>query len=276
MMLAKSRCSIQIDSKILYADDFKWNMDYEFMKNKFDEIYNSGKRLSNRFYFDKINEKFVGKLAITNTEIEIPENFIISITKHIEKALKQGYADFVFFPDMGHNHFYMPTPHWNEIYRGLNDFQQIYALMINDPSLIMLYHTAEQLLLTDSNKRLLNDTYTQKRYYTRNITGDNLASYNIDIHFAPLNEFNTIRALDGYKLWSAGVNISSSLNGCFPYKYNGETLYFDISFFDLGYSPNNNYSDFKIFPNSDVESFSLREQFQNGWSRERYRPPLSQ
>jgi len=68
----------------------------------------------------------------------------------------------------------------------------------------MNYHTAEQLKMVDDNKAVLTDMYSQRRYHTRNIYGDNSMTGQMDMVFSPLNEFNTVEKLFQNYFW-AGV-----------------------------------------------------------------------
>lgn len=61
------------------------------------------------------------------------------MTTHIETALREGYAHFVFFPDMGHAHLYFPADHWRKAYASaesiLQSLEALYEKMLADPVL---------------------------------------------------------------------------------------------------------------------------------------------
>lgn len=172
------------------------------------------------------------------SKVFVAENFILSVQKHVEVALQEKYAEFLFFPDMGHNHFYFPRQHWNAEYANFNGTQaERYTKMLADPELHALYHTAEKLLTQDESKQLLPDPHIQFRYANRNILGGNKQQASLEVHVNNSGTYNTVSAIDGYESWSAGINISASENGCFVYYHNGQPMYFDISLYDLVSDP---------------------------------------
>lgn len=233
------RCTPQTDNEpLLYSDDFKWYFTLPEMAAKYEEIYTSGKRLWRRAYFDPASGDFILPYDdIRGGNVVLSRRAILSIRRHIETALSKGYAQFIFFPDMGHSHFYISEQVWKEKYDHIPMSKQslIYEGLLSDPNLKVLYHTAEQLKTLDDNKRPLNDQQIQWRYYTRNIVGDNEALGALEIHNAiPSGSWaNTMGQYPGHFLWSAGFNISASQDGCFPFVVNGQTYYFDISLYDL-------------------------------------------
>jgi hypothetical protein len=225
------------------ASDFSWNMTGPEMSQAFDRSYKSPKRLHKRFYFDPQSKTWQAPLPFEDSNgaavlATIPDNFTKNITLHIEKALERGYAEYVFFPDMGHSHFFLPEKIWNKKYDHLElpaQFVKIYEGLTSEPELKVLYHTGEQLKFTGEDQKLINDSWLQWRYYTRNILGDNLGKALLDILFIGKDstEYNTVRTVDKHFYWSSGFNIHASNQGCFSYNFKGQTLYFDISFEDL-------------------------------------------
>jgi len=235
----KTRCGPQTENEpLLYFDDFKWYYTLPEMGAKYEEIYASGKRLWQRAYYDSASGEFILPLdSSRGGDVILSRRAILSIRRHIETALSKGYAQYVFFPDMGHSHFYIPEKIWNERYSQIPMSKQnlIYEKFFADPHLKILYHTAEQLRTLDENKNPIADPKVQWRYYTRNIVGDNEAMGALEIHkaFGPGNLANTMHNYPGHFSWSAGFNISASQDGCFPFVVNGKTYYFDISLHDL-------------------------------------------
>lgn len=235
----KRRCGPQTTNELLlYFDDFKWYYTLPEMAAKYEEIYASGKRLWKRAYYDSASGEFILPLeSQRGGDVVLSRRAILSIRRHIETALTKGYAQFVFFPDMGHSHFYISEEIWRERYSQIPMKKQnlIYQGLLADPHLKILYHTAEQLKTLDENKKPIADYQIQWRYYTRNIVGDNEAMGALEIHNAsgPDNVANTVRQYPGHFSWSAGFNISASQDGCFPFVANGKTYYFDISLHDL-------------------------------------------
>lgn len=235
--LAKGRCAQErAGDEVLYSSDFSWGMSLEDIKRANDEVYYSGKRLKNRAFFD--GEKFI--LMAGKQQVVVPENFILSIVKHVESALKRNYVDFIIFPDMGHSHFFIPQKFYDEELATLptGDKANLYNKMFSHPELKILYHTAEQLKMMDDEKKLLKDKHLQWRYYTRNIVGDNKAQGHLEIVRDIESNFNTAHDYEeGFRYWGAGFNISANQEGCFPFVHNGKTFYFDLSLDDLGPDP---------------------------------------
>ncbi len=233
----KNRCKAPLaDEEFVYGDDFSWHLSFNQMKDLFDKTYNSGKRLKGRFYFDPTENQIVAPLSYSEERSVVSVRFIKSITEHIEKALKLTYADFIFFPDMGHNHFFIPNNIWDKYLSIIDNKKTLYEKLFDEPQLRMLYHTAEQLqMLKRDTRELLDNRYTQKRYYTRNIIGSNNHDGVLDMVFSPIADFNTVRDFDDHKYYSSGVNISASKDGCFSYEYKGRTYFYDISLYDLPY-----------------------------------------
>ena len=237
---AAQRCQpAKVEEKFVYTNDFSWGMSLDDMKTKFQEIYHSGKRLKARAYFDQETGLFVlPKHETSETKkVRLTAQFLSSVKKHIESALKHGYADFVFFPDMGHSHLLLPVDFYErEIKnRPVKEQHLSYEAMFASNEIQILYHTAEQLKVLDTDNNLLADKYLQWRFFTRNLVGDNKAEANMKIYKALDTSANTTAEshAHGDKWWGGGFNISSSAEGCFAYEKGGKTFYFDISLEDL-------------------------------------------
>lgn len=232
---AAERCLVKTHPPV-YADDFRWGVNLLEMADLFRLTYESDKRLNKRVYFSPETGRFLGQTQGTTRDINVPIHFLFSLKKHIESALALEYAQWVFFPDMGHNHFLIP----DEIYKKISrlPLDESREAMLELPELKVLYHTAEQLEMTkrvDDKHVVLEDTWTQWRYYTRNIVGDNRGMGQLDVRHNLRDKFNTVNAVPGYYHYS-GVNMSAAQHGCFSYEHQGKTFYFDVSFFDLDYA----------------------------------------
>jgi len=241
IQLAKLRCAPQTtDEKILYQDEFSWFITRDQMQAKFTEIYSSGKRLNHRSFYHPATDKFylVYKYANKISRVELNERFIQSVIGHVEKALKMNYAEFIFFPDMGHSHLYVPEDYYYDAIAPLpiKESHIAYEKMLSYPKTQFLYHTAEQLRLKDDDKKLLLDPLLQWRYYSRNPMGDNLAGGKMDIHKNLQAKYNTVDKFAGFRAYS-GYNISASNEACFPYVHNNKTYFFDLSLYDLESKP---------------------------------------
>ncbi len=74
--------------------------------------------------------------------------FIKQIVRHIAEMLDAGAARYLFSLDADHAHLAVPETLWEEKYRHL-PFAEILPALLEDPSTIALYHTAEHLTVID-------------------------------------------------------------------------------------------------------------------------------
>lgn len=236
-VVRKSSCGLQpADEAAVYSSDFNWNMTLPQIKSKYDEIYRSGKRLKLRAWVD--GDKIVMPHKSYGEEVKkvkLTEKFIMSIRAHVESAFKRGYVDALIFPDMGHSHLFIPHKTYEEVQRASGGKTwKFYELIFQEPSLKILYHTAEQLKMVGDNKKPLDDRKIQWRFFTRNLIGGNQALGKMELLHNEEHSHNTARDYDGdHRYYGAGFNISASIDGCFPFIANGKTYYFDLSFYDL-------------------------------------------
>ncbi len=229
-------------SPLFIYDEYKWGLNYNDIEIDFLESYTLEKRLEGRAYVNE-NSKIMVPIITPKgkkLEFELLPHALNIITKHIENALENRYADKIYFPDMGHGHFLIPEHIWETISEkySLEEKHLYYKALFNEPEVKILYHAAEQIQMTETfiddlgNKRnsdaLLKDKAIQWRYYTRNIIG-NLTTGNLNVRLASTEKFNTLTALPGYTKRDS-FHINANKNGCFPFKQNGKTLFFDLSF----------------------------------------------
>lgn len=220
-----------VGEKVVYSDDFKRSYSLEEMAAAFKETYESGARLKGRAYYDEAAKSYV--IPHHSGPVKIDQAFIQSVRRHIEISLERRYADFIFFPDMGHSHLHIPA----EDYEGLKSVapqNKMYEKMFAYRRLQMLYHTAEKLVVRPgeySNGDFPQDPVLLWRYFSRNPVGDNNGGENVKIFFnlAEPNKYNTVKDIPGHREYSAGFDISASKDGCFPYQHNGQKYYFDLS-----------------------------------------------
>ena len=237
---AKMRCQTSYtQSPTLYMSEYSWGYSLKTMSGKFEEIYASGKRLDYHNEYNKDEDQFylfLNKFSEVKP-LAITEEFIKSVTYQIESAHNEGFAEFVFFPDMGHSHLYFPLDHWEKEYES-KDFEQEerYQKMLADPKMRPLYHLTEQLQMQDEHKEVIDDPVLAFKYWHRNFMGYNNSTYAYDIPVNKVEDYNTVREVPGYHRWSAGFAVSASKEGCFPYRdAEGNKRYFDISMHDPGY-----------------------------------------
>ncbi len=213
----------------LYSTDLRWEIPFVEMMSLYRSIYSSKKRLPKRAYFDEATGTY--KLPFAEGfggDIPISENFIATIRHHVETGMARGYVDALFFSDMGHSHIFIPESKYESTYKSIpiNEMTRFYRLLFEDPEIKILYHTAEQLKFTA-------EPHVQWRFYTRNLIGENRQDGDVYVLPAVEHRANTLRDLDGHRLWNTGFHISASEAGCFPYMERGQIRYFDLSLYDL-------------------------------------------
>lgn len=225
----------------IYTSDFQWDYDLNGLREAYEVIYYSGKRLIHRAVYDRSTKKvFLSHVGLSGiVPVYLSWEFINSIRRHIENALKLDYVDKVFFPDMGHSHLLIDNSFYETQikYLPVSDMSKAYELMLNHPKTRFLYHTAEQLQTLDKNGNLIPNKELMWRYFTRNLVGDNMSN-RLWIYKDLSSKANTVNSpdQDNYHWWSAGFNISASKNACFPFinaKNGNKVEFFDISLSDL-------------------------------------------
>jgi hypothetical protein len=240
--IAKERCTPKtVEEGVLYNNAFKgFNRSIEDLDSMYPEIYNSVDRLVNRVGYFEDTQSFVSKDTFTKTETQVvfPESLITAVTLQVENSLRLNYVKYVFFPDMGHTHLFIPQGYYETEMSQVRGFFPSLEVALKAPGLKLLYHTAEQLEMIDDEKKVLADRYLQWRFYTRNPTGDLRGNIEILSDYDPeQGGHNTVRNLEGYKYYS-GFNISANKDGCFPFQdKTGAIQYFDLSAWDLPYQP---------------------------------------
>ncbi len=250
--VAKQRCQVSFhQTPEVYANDFKWGYTLLEMSDRFEEIYDSGKRLNMHAEYNPGEDQFyIFYDDKDHLPVAITEDFIKSVTNQIEVALANRFADYVFFPDMGHSHLHFPESHWQKEYTGENappkPRNNLYQKMLADPKMKALYHLAEQLQLQDEDKNLLADDLLVFKYWHRNFVGYNDTSRDFQIEVAPADKnYNTVGSIDEHHGYSAGFAVSASKDGCFPYiDKDGVTRYFDIGLQDPRYDPSKTQNEF--------------------------------
>ena len=226
----------------LYYTDLRWHMTRDEMRQRFDEIYYSGKRLPHHATYDPPTDRFLLPLE-RGTErgtVPISLEFIRNVVMHVETAMKAEYAEFVFPGDMGHAHLFLTRERWNRIYRRYRGpLAGLYTMMLADPDMRPLYHTSEQLLMVSPDTGLpMEEAVTRFRYWHRNILASNDGSGRLDIALREPPDYNTVDFVRGRRGYGAGYLLSASHLGCFGYlDGRGVKRYFDIGLTDLRRDP---------------------------------------
>lgn len=227
------------DEEKIWQSDFHWNYSLQEMKARFAEMYSSPKRLDRRAYWDaKAGKLMLPYDAARGGDLEINENFVRAVARHIERAFELDYIDAVFFPDMGHSHILVPDGLWAEKYSGypVAKMSDLYRDMFADPRLKIFYHTAEQLKMLEDGQ-LVADERVRFRHKTRNIGGPITADAELTVYQNPASAANTVHGAPDHHWWGAGFNFSAQKDGCFVYRNGGKEYRFDISLYDLPYDP---------------------------------------
>jgi len=216
---------------IVYSDDFKAEYKLDEMGKAFQDNYESGKRLKSRAYYDEKLRSFV--MPHHSGLVKINKKFIRSITRHVELSLERRYADYIFFPDMGHSHLFFPNKDYDRL-KAIEPFNAMYEAFFAYPEMKVLYHTAEKLnvkLGERGRDGFPQDPILLWRYFSRNPVGDNNGGENVFVLFQSEepHKYNTVKDVPGHSEYSAGFDLSASKDGCFPYQHAGKTFYFDVS-----------------------------------------------
>lgn len=238
----------------LYSSDLAWGQPFAGMIERYARIYQSGKRLPKRAYWDSARGGFYLPYHSGGGEpVAIGAEFVGALRTHLEKGLRRKFADAVFFSDLGHSHMLIPLSKIEEYRRIPADrLHEFYGRAFADTEVRFLYHTAEQL---DTSGE---DPHLTWRQFTRNLVGENRFGGEVHVEAGYHEKGHTLRDVDGYAWWSAGFNISASRDGCFPFTLpDGRTQYFDISLYDL--------------ESESMAGFSGRPEPR--WNRERCGPP---
>ncbi len=243
----RARCTApEEEEPILYSNAFSWGYTLDSMAELSGVIYDAPERLFGRAWYDAERDVFV--MADTDAwggEVLLPPRLIDSVRAHVEQALALKYVDHIFFPDMGHSHFFIPHARWDEVYAGraVSELSAMRTALLDDPELRVLYHTAEQLEMLDEDKKVLPDRRVMWRFMTRNPVGGNHGTGRLDLLHNLEQSSNTARDMEGYFYYGAGFNLSANANGCFPYVHEGQVRYFDISMQDLPRDPSVPFED---------------------------------
>lgn len=242
------RCPAQPSAEpVLRQNDFSWGYSLPDMLVKLIETYSSKKRLAARAYWNTDKQALMLPfIPAWGGEFEVTEIFVRAVARHVEQALALGYADAVFFPDMGHSHLLIPEELMAEKYSRFDapEFAKMYQEMLRDPQVKIFYHTAEQLQLVDADRVPLKDEKIAWRRHTRNIAGPISPKAELELFQNEESPTNTVSEVAGYRWWGAGFNLSASENGCFEYRSpQGQVFRFDISMKDLEPDPDGSYGD---------------------------------
>ncbi|MGE3263393.1 MAG: hypothetical protein AB7K68_16565 [Bacteriovoracia bacterium] len=223
------------EEPVVYSNEFHWGQNRSDMQKNFEMIYESGKRLLGRAYYNEASHGY--EMSAPYGVVKVDPKFIASVTRHLEISLQRGYAEQIFFPDMGHSHFYIPEKEWPAL-AAEQSRSKLYEKLFALRSLKILYHTAEQLQVKPGERSegpFPQDPVLLWRYFSRNVFADNNGGENVGILFRGPQGYNSVGEVEGYNLYSAGFYVSASKDGCFPYSFKGKTYYFDLAIEEMPY-----------------------------------------
>jgi hypothetical protein len=194
----------------------------EKIKERFDSLFSSRRRLRNRLFLDQDLGQFV--LPHSSENLRVSTSFLNFLAHHFEEAMRMNVIEFFYYPDFGHAHLYIPS---NEAKRSIEE-------QLANPQLKIVYHTAEKLMMKNGRQERDSHEYRQFRYRTRNLVGGFDERGSLEVHYAHKNQkFNTLHEIPGtqdYIKTGGSLYMSASKNGCIGYLHDGKKKYFDISF----------------------------------------------
>lgn len=157
--------------------------------------------------------------------VPFPEHIAATIIRHTHQALEKNYAQHVFFPDMGHGHFYLPQNKAVLLNSTTHNDVSRWTSLMNDPELVILYHTRENYDLSESL------THPDISFYNehRNLLGSWSNPDILQVLAGPGGTPNTVRVIPN--MASVGtIYFSATAKGCFPFTTNNSPLFLDFSF----------------------------------------------
>jgi len=242
LKIAVSRSTpVKRDYKKIHEDDYNWDYSFQDLKQLFDNIYNSGKRLPHHIYYDNNKKNFMMPID-DDCELEISWDYIFAIICHIEEALAKGMADYIFLPDMGHGHFYLPTNSHVFNSGDTHDYdRKVFKEILNSKQIKILYHTAEMFLFSGKTEDFTKlSPHEQYRNLTRNLLGSFSPEKNMTRFIRYEFGHPVVQNFDNqYQKVAQDIDISASKDGYFPFSYRGRLYYFDISRFSPDILPKN-------------------------------------
>jgi len=227
----KQFCQVPLSTENFYSRQYGLPITaLEQLQEKFQQSYSQAGRLKGRAFWDEKKNSFYFTLS-NNTRVAIPTLFLNNLQSHINIALKRGYADYIYYKDMGHAHLLLPTKIINKLKENKTSNEKILTKALSSPELKFLYHTGELIQFKEGSLisgKLLDDDWMRWRYFSRNIIADNKTGQDLQIHYAKGKPYNTVRALEGYQQVSK-IYFTGNEKGCFTFKQQGELRRFDAT-----------------------------------------------
>lgn len=236
------RNPLDTSQPVLLRSDLNFEQTPLMMKEKFDWVLKTGRRIEYRGY--KEGDRYLLPIYSDNRTgmrqpqalVSFPQKTAKAVVVHMETAFKKGYAIYPFFSDMGHGHLMLPDGEAAKI--GLlsngkesSDAERLEAIL-SHPELKILYHAAEQLKYSEKGKPIKELDFLRKH---RNIIGSIARPTEletVDLGGVP----NTAGAPKGMS--TVGMFYMSAANrACIPIRYGKGSLFLDFSFMGSSYDP---------------------------------------
>ena len=212
----------------------RWFYTLDEIKELYEKEYRKGQRLKN---FVRIkNGKAIAYCK--GAQFEIPEKFIKTTLRHLEKMLEKGCAKYIFRLDASHSHLFISNESFFKKYENLT-YTEVIKTLIKDENLGALYHSAEHLALRKPPITGKIDPVAGNLINRRNIIGwyDGRPlefTYPKASDPIPLLQANTAGIPKGY-YGSWTIIFKANKNGEFNVRYGGQEIRIDISFYDFFY-----------------------------------------
>lgn len=210
--------SPSLDEEVTLKSDWNVVKSRKEMGQNFDHLYESGKRLPSRAYWD--SQKKSVMIPYQKKIVPLPDSIIQTISDHLRQALRLGYADFLYYPDLGHTHIFVPN-------------QDAWGDWLKNKNLKFVYHSAELLKMKKGSALkgpLRNEEWVRWRYYTRNLMGSFDPGGSLQVLFASKQSYNTVHQIEGHSPVTT-LYFSASRKGCFSIlNEKKEKISFDLSF----------------------------------------------
>ncbi len=233
---------------VLMSGDFPSYQTSAQVAASFDSMIQQGQRLEYRG-FKNPNDEYLLPVLPTNTHglvnaqywVPWPTKVISAILSHIDWTIGNGFAEFPFFSDMGHGHFYLPQEKIHLLPSPQLNALERWRLILNDPELMILYHVREKYdyrpwsavphgapHATPQTEPEIDDPQISFWRLHRNIFASMNSSKNIQVIAGPGGEANTASRILGYGA-VATVHFSMAKNGCIPFMYKNRINHLDFS-----------------------------------------------
>jgi hypothetical protein len=205
------------------------------LEEGFRKKYDGVERLKARAFWSASRGVYL--IPYSGSAAVVSDVFIQGVTKHVSTAIKNRYADAVYYSDFGHAHLLLPESEWQQI-KTIDDPANRMTAILKSSSLKALYHTVENVQLKEgdfTHGAFPQDPWKLWRYFSRNLLGSFGDSAGLEVIFAgPDALYNTVRDIPGMANVST-IYISANRGACFPYAGDKAEMYFDLTFETIPY-----------------------------------------